>query len=493
MRRITRYSLGLILVSALAAATMILSAGKAMAWPADQQKIGDEQHPRILAQHGGEIRDKKLKAYVRNIGKRIVRPTKFAREKWTFTVLDTPVVNAFALPGGYVYLTRGLIALANDEAELAGVIGHEVAHVTLNHVKGRQKRGEKANLGVLAGAVIGGLLDGKDGLRKGLELGSKVARGYVAQYSQKQEFESDAVGQRYLIAAGYDPLAQAEFLQSLANKHKLEAAIAGKSYNPNRVDIFASHPATGNRVTRARDLARGVELRNLLRVGERDYMRAIDGMVYGDSRAQGFVRGKTFSHPELRFEYSVPDSFTITNSARAVRASGPNGATFTLESGGKADGSLRKFITRKWAPGIAKKSTVGKLQGLKEYSKNGLRAATAYLPIKRKGKDWVAQLTVVELNGRFMRLTGLAQTGDKRTRRDLGRAALTMRALSSREAGAMQAYRLRTHTVRSGDTVAKLTRSMPYRDRREERFLTINGLRSSRDLRSGDIVKLITQ
>ena len=476
-----------------AALGVALGAAPAQAWPADQQKLGDSQHPRILAQYGGEIKDAALKRYVRDIGRRVVSGSNHAKEKWTFTVLDTPVVNAFALPGGYIYVTRGLLALANDEAEIAGVLGHEAAHITLNHVTTRQDRGKKANLGVLAGTVIGGLLDGKDGIKKGIQLSSQLARGYVAQYSQKQEFESDRVGQRYLIAAGYDPLAQAEFLQSLADKHRLEADLAGKDYNPNRVDIFASHPATGDRVTRARNLAQGIELRELLRVGEADYMAQIDGMIYGDSPAQGFVRGKTFAHPELRFAYSVPDSFRITNSAKAVRATGPNGASFVLESGGKAGGSLKQFIAQRWAPALAKKSKVGKLSGLREYRKNGMRAATAYVPVKRRGQDWVAQLTVVEHRGRLMRLTGLAPVNDRRTIRDLANAAETMRGLSDRDIQRLRPYRLRTHRVRRGDSVRRLTQGMPYGNRRDERFLTINGLKSERDLRAGDIVKLIEE
>lgn len=472
-------------------ATLCVAPSIATAWPQSQQKLGDTSYQRILSQFGGEISDRNLKTYVRNVGMNIVRHTEFAHERWAFTVLDTPVVNAFATPGGYIYITRGLLALANDEAELAGVLGHEIAHVTLNHVSGRQKRSEKANIGVLVGTVLGGILDGKDGLKKGIEVSSKLARGYVAQYSQKQEFESDNVGQRYMIAAGYDPLAQAEFLQSMATKHALEAKIAGKSYNPNRVDIFASHPATGDRVTRARKMAAGIELREFLREGEDEYMRAIDGLIYGDSPSQGFVRGRTFAHPELRFAFSVPDSFTITNSAKSVQSSGPKGASFKLESGGKASGSLKAFITQKWVPSLAKNAQIGKLTGLKEYTSGGMRAATAFLPVKRKGADWVAQLTVVQNGDRFMRLTGFAPASERRIIRDLADAALTMRRLSERDIARLSPYRLRTHRVRRGDNIARLTRNMPFPDRQTERFLTINGLNSANDLRAGDLVKMI--
>jgi len=233
------------------AGSAFIAAGPAFAWTAQQTELGKSNHPRIMREYGGEITNQAIAGYVDGIGAVILRSTSYKDEPWTFTVLDSPVVNAFALPGGYVYVTRGLLGLANSEAEVAAVIGHEIAHLTRQQVEARQERQSDAAIGVLAGTIWGAVLDGKEGLKKGIQLSSRIATGYVAQHSQKQEFEADETGIGYLARAGYDPHAQSRFLSSLAAKAKVEAAIAGRGYNPNRVDFFASHPATGDRVRRA--------------------------------------------------------------------------------------------------------------------------------------------------------------------------------------------------------------------------------------------------
>jgi predicted Zn-dependent protease len=471
---------------------VLMSFGAAHGWPEGHQEAGAKRHPGILANLGGEIENIALTDYVRRVGQKIIARTPYAQEHWQITVVDSPIVNAFATQGGYVYITRGLLALANSEAELAAVLAHEMAHITQNHVAKREKRGNKAGLGVLVGAVLGGLADGKDGVKKGIQVGSKLASGYVAQFSQGQEFDADQVGQRFMIAAGYDPMAQADFLASMAAKRDLEAEIAGRAYNPNQVDFFATHPATGDRVRKARDFAQSIEMRALLKTGEAEYMRAIDGMIYGDSPAQGFVRGRQFIHPDIRFRFEVPPDFVITNSAKAVRSRGPNGATFTLASGGKATGAMRRFIAQEWVPAIAKQVKVsGKLQNYEEYRANGLRAATGYLPVTRKNGRWAMQLTVVEYNGRFYRLTGFARADQRRVLSGLADAARSFAPMSERDARRQRPYTIRTHEVRRGDTVAGLARQMPNMERREARFVLMNALPSSRVLERGDLVKLV--
>jgi len=418
--------------------------------------------------------------------------TPLAHEPWVFTVTDTPVVNAFAAPGGYVYITRGLLALANSEAELAAVIGHEVAHLTASHHSKRQKRGNDAGIGVLVGTVLGGILGGKDGLKKGIELSSKVAAGYVGQFSQAQEFEADQLGTKYLAAAGYNPLAQAAILNALGAKRAFEASKSGKEYNPNRVDFFATHPATKDRVNKARQYARGFQKGNRIEAEER-YMAAIDGMVYGDSAQQGFVRGKTFQHPVIGFEYSVPNSFTITNSARRIVATGPNGAQFNLDGGGKANGNGGSYIRDVWLEQFRREVEVGRLGQISRFSRNGVNGAHAILPYKRNGADWLAHLTVINHRGRFIRLTGMARAQDRGLLRDFDWAAATFRALSDAEAAQMKPYRLRSYRVRTDDTVDWLSLGSPSQKLRQQLFMTLNGLPDQNALFAGDIVKVVTE
>ena len=463
------------------------------AWPQDEAQLGAQNHPKFLAQQGGTIKDEALANYVRQIGARIVAQTPLAHEKWVFSVTDTPVVNAFAAPGGYVYITRGLLALANSEAELAAVIGHEVAHLTASHHSKRQKRGNDAGIGVLVGTVLGGIIGGKDGIKKGIELSSKVAAGYVGQFSQKQEFEADQLGTRYLASAGYNPYAQAAILHSLGAKRAFEAQRSGREYNPNRVDFFATHPATQDRVKRASDMARSLAGNGQGRNADEPYMAAIDGMVYGDSAEQGFVRGKTFQHPVLRFEYTVPKNFTITNSSSRVVANGPNGAQFNLDGGGEANTSPQTYIRGVWVKQISRDVPTGQLNKIENFARNDVSGATAVLPIKRNGVDWLAHLTVVQHNGRFIRLTGLTPATNPGLLQAFDEAAGSFRALADWEAAQMQPYRIRTYRTQPQDTVDWLSLASPSQKLRQEHFRTLNGLRPGVPLSAGDMVKVVVE
>ncbi len=471
----------------------IALAFRAEAWPTNEAQLGAQNHPKFLAQQGGPIKDKALSDYVNRIGRKIVAQTPLANEPWVFTVTDTPVVNAFAAPGGYVYITRGFLALANSEAELAAVLGHEVAHLAARHHSKRQKRGKDANIGVLVGTVLGGILGGKDGIKKGIELSSKVAAGYVGQFSQSQEFEADQLGTRYLAAAGYNPFAQAAILNSLGSKRSFEAQKSGKEYNPNRVDFFATHPATQDRVRRARNFATGLAGDGRQIEAEEQYLAAIDGLVYGDSAEQGFVRGRTFRHPVIGFEYTVPRNFTITNSAQRIVAQGPNGAAFNLDGGGKANAGVVEYLRSSWFQQIKRELPDARLGKVNRYNHNGAGAAAAVMRFSRKGAPWLAYLTVIEHRGRFIRFTGTVRESDRGLMREFEQAARTFRPLTDREAARLRPYRLRSYRAQPGDTVDWLSLASPSQKLRQELFRTLNGMPTNQKLLPGDMVKVVTE
>jgi len=221
-------------------------------------------------------------------------------------------------------------------------------------------------------------------------------------------------------------------------------------------------------------------------------MRAIDGMIYGDSSAQGFVRGRNFIHPDLRFRFQVPTDFVITNSAKAVVSRGPNGSRFVLDSGGPAEGSGPLYIQRKWAPALAEKYRGGRLGKVNALDINGAKAWTAYMPMKLNGQDVNAQLTLVVHNNRFYRFTGISRADDRTQRRALNNAVRSFAPMSNREAQTFRPYRIETVTVGRSDTVGGFVRQMPQMTRASERFTSMNGLASPSELRSGDIVKVIS-
>ena len=460
---------------------------------ASEQRLGDENHAKIVQKYGGIYQNAKLTNYVNEIGQRIANVSEQPGEKWTFTVLDTPTINAFALPGGYVYITRGLAALAQDEAQLAGVIGHEIGHVTAGHSSLRQERAGIAT-GVLLGAQILGAIAGVDPnlMRAGTQLGQAAAGGILANYSREDELNADNLGIRYIGRAGYDPYAQAEFLESMGASSALDAKIKGKGYNPNATDFFASHPANGPRTRRAIDIARnsGEAIPIGAARNQKRFHKVIDGMAYGDSEAQGFVRGRTFSHPKLRFTYSAPAGFRITNSASSVTAAGPNNARFIMDGGRNPQGSLSRYISNTWVPGIGKTYRVGRVSDVQPRKINGLEAASARVPVQIQGKNFDALLVAIRMDGALYRLTGLAPRGSGMLP-SMEDAAETFRRLSRSETRRMREAKIDIVTVGRRDTVASLAARMNVDGFKEERFRVLNGLQPGEQLRRGQRVKIV--
>ncbi len=482
-------------LAVLTMAVLLPGAVSAAGRTVEEQAQGDAAYRQILAQTGGKYDDPALAGYVDALGRKLASYSGQPEAQWTFTILDTPVVNAFATPGGYIYITRGILALANDEAELAAVIGHEIGHVTAHHGAERQSTGNRAGFGVLLGAVIGGLANGKEGLKDGIEIGAKLALGFVAQNSQAQEYEADKLGIRLIAAAGYDPQAQADFLDHLAASADLEARLRGREYNPNRVSFFASHPATADRVRAAIRAAEkaGVVVDTDAPRNEASYLAAIDGMVYGDSAAQGYVRGRRFSHPEMRFTFAVPAGFVITNSARAVLAEGPDRATFKLDGGRDEGMPLRRFINRVWLPGLAESVRLGQPGEVTAIDVNGLEAATVQVPARVKRGAIMIQLTAVRLGDQVFRMTGVSAIDDHASREALAAAVFSFRELTADEAGQLRPFRIETYTVQDGDSAEFMASPLPFGDFRLDYFKVMNGYDAGAEPGEGDRVKLVVE
>lgn len=486
-----RFPTRFLAISLVLGVTFIASFGHAGGRLSGDSALGAENHPKILAKFGGEIESSEISSYVNRIGRRLVPFSDQPLEEWSFTVLDTPVVNAFATPGGYIYVTRGLLALANDQAELAAVLAHEISHVTANHIGARQNEGGDALRSGLFGAVIGGLFSGdEDRLGNAIKSGILATLGHMSEFSQEQEFQADKLGVKLLIRAGYDPYAQADFLDHLAEKHALESLISGKEYNPNSVEFLSSHPATGERVREA--------IRQAERSGQRPvqaerqqarYFEIIDGMVYGDSASQGFVRGRRFFHPELQFAFKVPEGFVITNTTSTVKARGGEGTSMILSAARLPRGSLTRYISDGWAQQIGKEQRIGALRDLRSLEINGLNAATALLPIKN-GRITL-RLTVIEHGDKLYRISGGAPSEETETLEALFEAAQSFKALQDWEVGLLSPYQVIIHKVKRGDTVQSLANSMPFDSFQIERFRTLNGLEEGENLQRGDLVKLI--
>lgn len=440
--------------------------------------MGAEQHPKVVAQFGGAVKDARLTRWVEDLGRRLAAASAQPGFEWHFTVLDSDVVNAFALPGGYVYVTRGLLTLAKDEAEVAGVLAHEIGHVTARHSVARATRSTLTDL--LAAGV--GMALGNDTVAQLLTLGSGAM---LASYSREQELEADALGVETLARAGYDPFAQATFLETLRRYEQYTSLRTGN--NSGGFDLFATHPPTAERVETAARQARRYPPGGQRPVTP--YLQAIDGMIWGDSPENGFVRATVFAHPVLGLRFEVPRGFSLLNGADAVVGKGPDGLAVSFD-GGPVQGGIGDpvdYLVRGWAGDTP-------LQAVEPLTIAGRPAATGITRGQTDAGAADIRLVAVRWDARTIyRFTFLAPAGRLGAADGLFRqTAASLRPLTQAEAASLQPARVRAVTVRAGDTVEGLVAQMPRQPYAEELFRIINDVPPGTALEPGRGVKIIT-
>ena len=337
-----RFVIATALASAVLVAPLSAQAGRAL----NQRYVAEaqRQHSQLVQEYGGAETGPRA-AYVESVGRRVAVHSGITNSAnaYHFTTLNSAVENAFAVPGGYVYVTRQLMALMGDESELAFALGHEVGHIAANHAQQRQSQQSRNSvLGVL-GAILGSVVGGN-------AFGNVLAQGAqqaavlnTLQFSRKQEYDADVLGIRYLAAAGYDPLGSAGVLSALARSSALEARLQGRD-SRQTPEWASTHPLSANRAQQAQSLAQrtgraGAGLRN------RDqFLAQLEGIFVDDDPAQGVIEGPRFTHPDLRIQFQVPNGYLMQNSTEAVSIKGSAGqAQF---SGGRFNGSMDQYVYR---------------------------------------------------------------------------------------------------------------------------------------------------
>jgi len=335
----------LIAALALAACSVNPATGQrqftALMSPQQETRIGTQEHEKIIARFG-VYDNAALSQYVQKVGQRVAEKTERPAVDYKFFVLDSPMVNAFALPGGYVYVTRGLLALANSEAQLAAVLGHEIGHITGRHFAERYSHAVLTSLGA---AALSAAAD-NNGISQALGLGSDL---YIKSYSRAQENEADTLGLRYLSRAGYDVSAMTRFLENLEAHTRLQNRLKGQGAEP-VFNYFSTHPATAERVGKVISETESYQQGGAVKRAE--YLAQIDGMIYGDSPRHGFVRAQTFVHPEIGFKFEVPDGFTLENRPTEVVALNDSGAVIVFDMVGNPQNlDPYTYLTQSWMRG----------------------------------------------------------------------------------------------------------------------------------------------
>ena len=278
---------------------------------AQEVQIGAQSHPEVLASFGA-YDDPGWQAYIQELGSKIAATSERPDLDWTFTVLDDPVVNAMALPGGYIYVNRGILAHFNSEAELVSVLGHEIGHVTARHSVEQISRAQLAQLGVGIAAIA------SSEFREFAGLANQGVGLLFLKFGRDDENQSDALGLRYMTRAGYDPREMPKVFATLdrvSESHGLRAT----------PQWLSTHPDPGNRIGNidAR-IGRLPPEQQQGAVGRESYLKRLTGMVYADDPRQGYTVGHTYYHPELAFKIDFPDQWRIINQRQAVGALSPD-------------------------------------------------------------------------------------------------------------------------------------------------------------------------
>ena len=357
---------------------------------AQEVEIGRKMHPQVLQQYG-RYSDEALQSYVNDIGQRIAKVSHLPNLQFTFTVLDSPDINAFALPGGYVYITRGIMAYLNSEAQLVAVLGHEVGHVTARHAVRQQSGATAAGVG----ATVIGILTGSGDLASVANMaGTALVRGY----GRDMELEADAIGAEYLERMGYQPEAMIDVVRLLKNQEQLEVQIARQEGREPRIyhGVFSTHPDNDTRlkevVSEARKAGGTAEARP---DGREAYLQRISGLPLGPSREQGVVRGSRFYHGTLGVTVAFPSGWVVQNQPTKVVATTPQkDALLQLSATAPPQNVQPRELLAKLQPGVP-------LQGAEPLEIGGLNGYTAIardvaLPWGNRGP---ARYAVVYYNG----------------------------------------------------------------------------------------------
>ena len=448
---------------------------------AQEAQLGAENHEAFVNEFGGAMTGPYAR-YVDQVGSNIAVQSGLATRPDAFevTLLNSSVNNAFAVPGGYVYATRQLVNLMNNEAELAAVLGHEVGHVAARHSARRQQAAQRNQLLGLLGAVIGGAVLGSPDLANLSVQGAQLA---TLGYSRSQELEADQLGVQYLNRAGYDPNAMATLLASLAAQNQLDAQLQGRE-DATIPEWASTHPDPASRVQNARQLAGGAT-----GVVNRDtFLSRIDGMIYGDDPQQGVIEGRQFIHPVLRFTFTAPQGFYMINGTRAVSINGEQGrAQLTL---GQYNNDLDAYVRSVF-------STLGGQQqqiapsNIQRTTVNGLPAAYGTARVNNGQQQVDVTVFAYEFSPdtayHFASITPAGQAGT------FNSLYQSMRRLSASEAGDVTPRRIDIVTAGRGDTVRSLAGRMAYTDAQEARFRVLNGLSSGEQLVPGQQYKIVVR
>ena len=433
----------------------------------------DPEKRRLMAAFGGEYFAPGVKAYLDDLLAKLAPASEVPTEPYRVTLLDSPVVNAFALPSGDIFVTRGLLGLAGDGSEVAAVMAHEIAHITAKHAS---QRAELERQGRLFSKVSTQLLARPD---QGEEYVART-KLTVARFSRDQEFEADRIGIRTVAKAGYDPYAASRFLDKLGRWSALHAGGGGANDRP---DMMATHPSTPDRIAAAVAQAKAIGANGMGDPARDSYLSAIDGLAFGDNPAQGLAIDTLFVHPKLGFAFRAPEGFALENQSAALIGVGEAGSQAlrldSIEAGGSD--SLEQALASGWIEGVQTDS----IEVLKD---TDLPTAVAVA----KGDQWTFRLAAVRHNGRIFRLIFAAHTLSGPVDARFLASIRSFHRINGEELGLARQAHLRIVAAEPGEDATALSRRMSGIENPLDTFLILNGLTRESAIVAGQRFKTVT-
>lgn len=441
--------------------------------PAPKPTAAQRENARILASYGGAYENPKLQSLIEQTVAKLVAASERPELKYRVTLLNSPAINAFALPNGSLYVTRGLVALANDKAELASVLAHEMGHVIARHAAIREEQARQA--AIISHVVSDVLTDPNAGA-----LALAKSKLTLASFSRAQEFEADGIGVGMSARAGFDAFGASRFLASMQRNAELRSG----QTDPRAIDFLSSHPGTADRVKNALANARQYSAPGGGIRDHAEYLDDLNDMVYGEDQSEGFVRGRRFVHPKLGFTFTAPPGFTLDNTAQAVLG--------LKEGGGEAmrldvvsvpaEQPLTAYLKSGWMDKVDPAS-------IEDITINGFPAATA----TAGGDNWSFRIYAVRFGSDVYRFIFATKSKSAQIDRQFRDSVMTFRRLSLQESSQIRPLRLQIVTVADGDTPEKFAQQMAVPDRALDTFRVLNGLGPNDKLTPGTKVKIVVE
>lgn len=445
-------------------------------------EIGAEEHAKVM-QSMALLTDEELNAYVNEVGQRLALVSDRPDLDFKFTIIDSPEINAFALPGGYVYINRGLLAYLNSEAELAAVLGHEIGHITARHAVQQQSRGSLARVASGVGGVVAAVATGSGYIGSQImDVGSLWAQAGLSGFGREHELEADTLGAEYLLRAGYNPQAVITVVTVLKNQEDFNTKVANQQ--PSYHGLFATHPRNDTRLQQAISSVGALPASQATLVDNQKFRDEMEGLVVGESqRTTGTAARNRYYQTLLGYTMVFPDNWTVNETPTTVSASNPSGDVGLKVEVQRMQEAIepRLFIRDKL--GI---QNLQKSEALEQFRLIGYTGTTV-----SAGKS--QRIAVIYLGPRVFIFTGDIKEGEGAGDSDqmLLASIRTFRAIQSNERFAGNESRIHYVQVAEGFTFSELARISPVGNYPEETLRLINGYYPTGTPNPGDWIKIV--